>query len=128
VTSPRVYPPLADRFADEATRHAAAEVAVIAHLVINPALFDGWRTLFISPACVALVELLADMPALARADLVAAARIASADCAGGSIPEAVLAMAADVAAVTVAELAAIGPADVVLSVVGVRPKSRRRVA
>lgn len=64
-----------DALCDSATRGRALEVALIAHLLLNPRLLEGRTPPKLSAAALVLLGVIDEGPACARADILAHARI-----------------------------------------------------
>lgn len=110
---------LLDRTAEPQSRQRAAEVATVAHVLLDGSLLDDRRDpLLLSPAAQWLLDLLYEQSLVTRLDLVASVNVAlCADVSSGMDP--VLAdeigdLAAEVAALRVGELAQVGGRHLVL--------------
>src|SRR5665213_2481525 len=69
-------PSLLEGLVDCATRQAALETALVAHVLLNSSVVDGRRTLSLSPAVVVLLEIIRGNPACARMALLSTVRVA----------------------------------------------------
>jgi hypothetical protein len=104
---------LFDEVIDRSTRASALESALVAHAVLDARSLDG-LTLWLSPATCAVLEIIADSPTAARADLIGQAHLAASISDDRTLATQIIAIAEHVSTITVAELAAVGDIEHVI--------------
>lgn len=119
-------PTLLDRIGDRTARTHWLEAVIVAYVTLNPAALDPYAELLLSSACAGLLDIVHEWPSRPAIVAVRLAFLA------GELPSDQVAplrlMATDVDELTIGDLAAVGPLDLVVRLLHAERMQFRKAA